>query len=357
MEKKVVIFATIATMVITITMISLFLYFPDFHVLAVSMDENWYTAVSSGESVLDLMRESSNAAEMTTVEEDVEVEHELRLELPGYVTSASVSVDNVYIDKTIYISIKGVGSNYIYDYPMMGKSDHIVDVTFSSVDATGIVGITFDKVLEPQMTVDDRYLYFDFLEPHEVYDYVVVVDAGHGGHVPGATKQGVSEKNIDLDIVLELKKLFDKSDENIGVYYTRVEDVNPSFDARVGLANDSGADLFISVHNNSTASGRMSGISGTEVMYKATDETGASKAFASSCLSHLLDELGSKSKGTVVGDEIYIIRMSEVPVALVEVGFMTNQQELDLLTSKDYQKKAAKAMYDAIMETLNSVPR
>lgn len=91
-----------------------------------------------------------------------------------------------------------------------------------------------------------------------MYDKVVVIDAGHGGRAPGANKQGVNEKEIDLDIVLQLKKILDEDDHNIGVYYTRTDDSNPTFDQRVQLANKSDADLFISVHNNSTNSGRMS---------------------------------------------------------------------------------------------------
>ena len=47
---------------------------------------------------------------------------------------------------------------------------------------------------------------------------------------------------------------------------------------------------------------------------------------------------------------IYIIRTSEVPVALIEVGFMTNQEELNLLNSTDYQKKAAEGVYDAVLD-------
>ena len=60
-------------------------------------------------------------------------------------------------------------------------------------------------------------------------------------------------------------------------------------------------------------------------------------------------QLQSRNRGLVEGDSIYIIRTSKVPVALIEVGFMTNQQELDLLRSEDYQKKAALGIYHAIL--------
>ena len=97
----------------------------------------------------------------------------------------------------------------------------------------------------------------------------------------------------------------------------------------------------------------MSSINGTEVMYEGNDSSGQSKEFAKICLNHLLEELNSKSKGVVVGDEVYIIRMSKPPVALVVVGFMTNQKELEALQDPDYQRKAAKALYKAVLEYLN----
>ncbi len=59
--------------------------------------------------------------------------------------------------------------------------------------------------------------------------------------------------------------------------------------------------------------------------------------------------LGSRNKGLVEGNSIYIIRTSEVPVALIEVGFMTNKEELELLRSEEYQHAAAQGIYNAVM--------
>ena len=352
MEQKVMGAFTAVILAITILMSCLLIYVPNMHIIALQVEDE---KLSGGRiSVMDMLRSSEEALqeESAATRDSVLKGHQIRLTLPQNVTSASVSIDNIHVDKTIAITINGIGKDYFNNYPMRGASNNIVDVTYDSENLVGVIEITMDDVLEVQMTSEDEYIYFDFVDPHEIYDYVVVVDAGHGGNVPGATKQGVYEKDLNLDIVLELKKLFDRTDKNIGVYYTRTDDSNPSFENRVGLANDSEADLFLSVHNNSTASGRMSSINGTEVMYEGGDTTGESKSFSTLCLVHLLNELGSKSKGTVVGDEVYIIRMSEPPVALVEVGFMTNQKELDLLQDSEYQAKAAKALYDAVIEYL-----
>ena len=68
------------------------------------------------------------------------------------------------------------------------------------------------------------------------------------------------------------------------------------------------------------------------------------------CLKNVVDTTGSENRGLLKGDSIYIIRTSKVPVALIEVGFMTNYKELDLLNSTSYQKKAAEGIYNAINE-------
>lgn len=343
---------TAIILAVVITVSCLLIYVPNMHIIALKVRDS---RLSGGRvSVMEMLRASDEELGLDdpATRESILKGHQMRLMLPKNVTSASVSIDYVHVDKTIAITINGIGKDYFSKYPMRGNADDIVDVTYMSEDLVGVIELVMDDVVEAQMTSEGEYIYLDFVDPHQVYDKVVVVDAGHGGNVPGATKMGVNEKDLDLQIVLELKKLFDRCDKNIGVYYTRTDDSNPSFASRVGLANDSGADVFLSIHNNSTASGRMSSINGTEVMYEGGDTTGESKKFASLCLDKLLKSLGSKSKGTVVGDEVYIIRMSEVPVALVEVGFMTNQQELENLQNSAYQAKAAKALYDAVLAYL-----
>ena len=93
----------------------------------------------------------------------------------------------------------------------------------------------------------------------------------------------------------------------------------------------------------------MSEICGTEVLYRVSDADGASKELADRVLSNLLDALGSNSKGTVAGDEEKLIASTKSPVCIAEPGFMTNQEELDLLSTDDYQKKIADAIYQALI--------
>ncbi len=335
-----------------LTIAALF-YFPELHLRAEE-------AAALKELKQDELESQMNGLEMldyntTFFEEEIIGEaftQQLRLKLPENVSAEDVIIENRYITQTVSIQIPSADEDYLYEYPMVGKSNHIDNLDYESNGNRGVLEITLDEVFEVQSTFDEQYVYLDFLTPQEVYDKVVVIDAGHGSRAPGAIKQGIYEKNIDLAIVLELKAIFDADENsNIGVYYTRTEDSNPTFDQRVQLANKSHANLFLSIHNNSTKSGRFSSISGTSVMYdeKKTETELGSKQLAEICLEELTGVLGSSNKGVVSGNDIYIIRTAEVPVALIEVGFMTNQQELSSLNSPEYQKQAAQGIYQAIL--------
>lgn len=346
MQRKLERYFTVILLGMTLTLTGVLHFFPQLHS---------YAFFSNGEdgsvsSVMQLIR-----ADNSLVVEDENLggmNHQLRMELPSDVNPDDVEVAEQPLYKSITISIPGVDGNYIYSYPLVGSSDHISDFTFDYAGGHGVFEIITDDVYVMNLTVEDQYIYIDFLDPHEVYDAIVVVDAGHGGKDGGCSNGGVVEKDLNLAITKKIKEYFDLKEYNVGVYYTRESDFNPTYKNRVGLANDLDADLFLSVHINSTASGRVSKINGSEVMYRSSDESGLSRAFSQNCLDSMISALGSNSKGLVAGDEIYIIRSSNVPVALAEIGFITNKEEKAKMASEEYQKKAAESLYNAIIKTL-----
>lgn len=276
---------------------------------------------------------------------------QLRLELPAGLSQDDITIENHYAQRKIDIGIPGAGQDYLVKYPMLGSSDHIDDLTYYFDADGGVLELSMEHVYELSLDWEQQYLYIDFISPRDMYDRIVVIDAGHGAGMPGAIVDGVQEKDIDLAIVKELKVLFDQSaDETLGVYYTRLDDSDPAFADRSGLANDLQADLFVSVHNNSYPGDQS--IHGTAVLYDEKKKTdgNSSKHLAELLLEQMTAELSSKSMGLVKGNDIYIIRTSEAPVALVEVGFMTNPGELANLQKPEYQKKCARAIYQAIMQ-------
>jgi len=87
-------------------------------------------------------------------------------------------------------------------------------------------------------------------------DFVLVIDAGHGGHDPGAIGRFSKEKNINLNVALKLGSLIQENCNDVKVVYTRNKDIFIPLDRRAEIANDSKADLFISIHTNALANNR-----------------------------------------------------------------------------------------------------
>ena len=339
MEEKIL---KISSMVLTVTILAAAVVLG--HFSAVHRKEAKHEQMSG----LQMLAYYTQQAEE---EENVVFRQQLRIELPRGMTEDEVSIENDYVKQLITIRIPDVGKDYFVSHPLLGRSNHINDLYMEN----GVIEITMDSVFEVKSSVEDGYLYMDFLTPQQVYDKVVVIDAGHGGGAPGAIKQNIMEKDINLAIVTQLKALLDENDQNIGVYYTRTEDVNPTFEQRAQLGGKVKANLFISIHSNSTVDGQMSDYNGTEVMYDElkSEEGLSSKHLAQICLEETTKAMGSQNNGLTHGNSIYIIRNSEVPVALIEVGFMTNQEELNKLNSTEYQKLAAQGVYNAILRALD----
>ena len=86
-------------------------------------------------------------------------------------------------------------------------------------------------------------------------EFVVVIDAGHGGHDPGAIGRFSKEKNINLKVALHVGRQIEKNCNDVKVIYTRKTDVFIPLDRRAEIANDAKADLFISLHTNAAAKG------------------------------------------------------------------------------------------------------
>lgn len=270
----------------------------------------------------------------------------LSIPLPSEITEDDVTIVNNYIDKTIKISFDKLEEDYFNKNKLDGSSSHISDIVYGSTDGVAQIELVLDSVYEYNSEFVDNNLKINLVEPKSKYDKIVVIDAGHGSKAAGTVHFNILEKEINLDIVLKLKELLDNSD--IKAYYTRIDDTNPSFAARADLANNVKADFFISVHNNGDT--KASSSVGTEVLYneKEQESNFGSKQLAQICQEEVVGELGSRDRGLVQGSDIYIIRSSNVPVALVEVGFITNKAEAAKLNSESYQEKAAQGIFNAI---------
>ncbi len=174
----------------------------------------------------------------------------------------------------------------------------------------------------------------------------VVVDAGHGGHDPGAVMAGVEEKDVVLDIALRIFELSQASP--IQVVLTRSTDRYVDLKERVRFAERVGAVLYISVHANYVSDPRVRGI---EVYVDDTrPPSDPSWRLAEAVLGALVAETGARNRG-VRTQKLYL-RHTDLPAVLVEVGYLSNPKERSLLLTPSYRERLARAILEGILEFL-----
>jgi len=215
---------------------------------------------------------------------------------------------------------------------------------------TSEVTMTFDRCYYPQVEEQEEYYIIHLKKYHEIYDKIVVLDAGHGGKDPGAGAENyrVKESDIALKLLLYLKELLE-TNTDIKVFCTRTEDVYPTLQERADLALGMEADLFISWHCNASDSTKRSG---TQIIYNAEqgkEDAFNSKAFAQLCLDKLLSALETKSRGLSDRQDLHIVRRATMPVALIETAYLSNSKDLALLKDDEKLKDAAYAVYEAVL--------
>ena len=208
--------------------------------------------------------------------------------------------------------------------------------------------------------------------------YTIVVDPGHGGHDSGARGNGYNEKDIALQVAT---RLANNLRQDYNVIMTRDSDFFVPLDTRAKIGNDANADFFISIHLNS---GSSSSANGTEVFYfsKKDQESYStqvakfenkvdgsygdvpfsdfilndifykknqkiSQAIAESVLNNLINTTGLRRRG-VFGANFAVLRGSNSPAILVELGFMNNYSDLSQYLTPDGQERAANAIGSAI---------
>src|SRR6056297_299362 len=173
---------------------------------------------------------------------------------------------------------------------------------------------------------------------------LIVLDAGHGGFDPGAVgKNNLQEKIVNLKIVKRLESIL--KSHGFKVKLTRSDDTFISLNQRVKMANNDGARLFISIHNNSSSK---STSEGTET-FIAPNKTGDSLLLAENIQKQLIDKLGLVNRG-VKKEHLYVIKYTEMPAVLVEVAFLSNPAEEKLLLKDSFLTEAAVAISQGIFD-------
>ena len=217
----------------------------------------------------------------------------------------------------------------------------------------------------------------------------VVIDPGHGGHDPGAQTKGLKEADLTLDIALRLEELLQR-EAGLEVVLTRRTDIYVPLEERTAIANREGADLFLSIHANTSRSTSARGVETYFLSFAGSPDAEAVAARENSShagemhklpdiikaitLNNKLDE--SRDLAAMV-QEALVTRLrrsnrdvlnrgvkkapfvvligAEMPSVLAEVSFMSNRQELQFLKNATYKQRIAEALHAAVMRYRRSL--
>jgi N-acetylmuramoyl-L-alanine amidase len=217
----------------------------------------------------------------------------------------------------------------------------------------------------------------------------IVIDPGHGGHDPGTPARGLTESQLTLDVALRLEKLLAK-DEGVEVVLTRRTDAYIPLEERTAIANRSDADLFLSIHANSSRNTAASGIETYFLSFASSPDAEAIAARENSAseremhqlsdiikaisLNNKLDE--SRDLANMVQDALManlkksnrevrsrgvkkapfvVLIGAQMPSVLAEISFLTNRRELQLLKTAAYKQRIAESLYNAIVKYRKSL--
>lgn len=186
---------------------------------------------------------------------------------------------------------------------------------------------------------------------------VIVLDAGHGGPDGGASSSnGVVEKDVTLPISMYLRDFLQQAGAIVvmtrdGDYDLAQPDTKgwsrrkaEDLKKRVQLVNEQEADMLVSIHLNAIPSKKWTG---AQTFYAPRiKESGQLATLVQDEIKRVLKNTDRSAKKT---DDIYILRMLERPAILVEVGFLSNDEEAKMMSKTEYQKQMANAIYQGIL--------
>ncbi|HEP1820126.1 TPA: GBS Bsp-like repeat-containing protein [Streptococcus suis] len=198
--------------------------------------------------------------------------------------------------------------------------------------------------------------------------YTVYLDPGHGGADSGASYGGIHEKNLAMSVANKLRE--NLLQRGINVLMTRTADYDVDFRTeRSKMANNSEADLFVSIHFNATGAG-VTTTKGIETywykydpayqpkinkeMHNDATRLAESEILANKVQSSLIKETGAVDRG-VRRDTFAVLRETAIPAILVELGFMDNPSELNVIKTDSYHTKLANALTQGIVDWYGAV--
>lgn len=155
----------------------------------------------------------------------------------------------------------------------------------------------------------------------------IMIDAGHGGANPGATYEGRRESDDVLRLAMAVGDIL--SNDGFDVVYTRTDDTTQSVGEKANLANQSGADLFISIHRNAAARDNL--YNGVQTLIYGP---GGLREEVAENIADELEDVGFQNLGVDIRPDLVVLNRTQMPAVLVEAGFIDSDKDNDLFDTR-----------------------
>lgn len=175
---------------------------------------------------------------------------------------------------------------------------------------------------------------------------IFCIDAGHGGSDPGAVNKDHYEKDTALNICDYLADMLGYSGASVAM--TRSDDSRLSLSSRASMANSVNATAFISVHLNSATS---KSATGYEVLVYNDKKESVAKTLASNICDEMSHAVTWRNRGIKARPDLTVLKKTTMPAVLVEVGFISNDDESMTLRKEQTQMDVARAIFNGIKKT------
>lgn len=270
--------------------------------------------------------------------------------MPETVKAEEVVLENHYMSQELWIGVSAQKpaslQGFYAENGVYGDCEKVREGRFEAQEGRGCLRFSLDGVYEYRSIFEDHILYVEFVPPKEAYEKIIVVDPAYGGAEKGVAVEGVSAKDVTLNIAKALKAKFDES--SVKVYYTRMDDSNPAAADRVALAAATKADMLIRIE---VSGDKNSKLYGTTAVYNSEFFI---PGFGNVELADLLERevvtaISGKAGGLLQAQPAdQVIGAATVPAAAIRVGYLTNSQEAILLQREDYIARIAEGISNAV---------
>ncbi len=212
----------------------------------------------------------------------------------------------------------------------------------------GIFLVIFVLHLKEIFNDSSETVMFEFPWERKEEEADIVLDAGHGGKDQGTSYGDVLEKDITLEITKKTQEILKNSGYRVKL--TREDDTFINIHKRAEAANKKNARVFVSIHCNSLEKGQADGI---ETYYAESKETD-SQALAQAIQTDASEKTKALDRGVKTEDYV-VVKETGMPAALIEVGFLSDANERELLQQEEYQQKLAEGIAAGILEYLEAL--